>query len=209
MTERDVLMTGIGGQGVQLAAQLVARAAIAEGREVQLFGSYGGMMRGGNTDTTLVVGDAPIAAPPTTDRAWAAIVMHHEFAANTLAHVRSGGLVFANTNLVTVPLEGELADRFRVATVDATDLAVDAGNILVAAMVMIGAFAAATGFVGVDSLIDAVPAALPSYRTQHIELNRAALALGAAHAPAGIPHAWDAVTAASVAATVLEGVRHG
>ena len=50
--ERELLLTGIGGQGVQLAAQVLARAAIAEGRSVQMFGSYGGMMRGGNTEAT-------------------------------------------------------------------------------------------------------------------------------------------------------------
>jgi hypothetical protein len=46
--ERSMLMTGIGGQGIQLAAQVVARAAVLDGREAQRFGSYGGMMRGGN-----------------------------------------------------------------------------------------------------------------------------------------------------------------
>ena len=55
--EREVLLTGIGGQGVQLAAQVLAHAALDEGRDVQLFGAYGGMMRGGNTDATLVVAD--------------------------------------------------------------------------------------------------------------------------------------------------------
>ena len=59
MSERELLFTGIGGQGVQLAAQVIARAAIAEGKEVQLFGSYGGMMRGGDTLATLVIGDTP------------------------------------------------------------------------------------------------------------------------------------------------------
>ena len=191
--EHALLMTGIGGQGVQLAAQLLARAAIAEGREVQLFGSYGGMMRGGNTDTTLVIGDQPIEAPPTTDRAWAAIVMHPEFAPPTLAHVRPGGLVFANSSVVPLPFnDGD--DGFEVVPLPATDLAVDAGNILVAAMVMIGAFARATALVSLPSLVDAVPAALPSYRDQHVELNRRALTLGAEHAPAGLAPVW-AITA--------------
>jgi Pyruvate/2-oxoacid:ferredoxin oxidoreductase gamma subunit len=200
--ERDVLMTGIGGQGIQLAAQLLARAAIIERREVQLFGSYGGMMRGGNTDTTLVIGDEPIAAPPTTDRAWAAIVMHHEFAPLTLSHVRAGGMVFANTNLVPLPLEDGPDDHFVTFGIPATDLAVDAGNILAASMVMIGAFAAATGLVGIDALLEAVPAALPADRTQHVELNRQALRLGAAQAPAGVPAAWGPVEA-----TIAGGAR--
>ena len=63
--ERELLVTGIGGQGIQLAALVIARAALAEGREVQLFGSYGGMMRGGNTEATLVVADGPVESPPT------------------------------------------------------------------------------------------------------------------------------------------------
>ena len=57
--ERELVMTGIGGQGIQLAAQVLARAALSEGRQVQLFGSYGGMMRGGNTEATVVVADGP------------------------------------------------------------------------------------------------------------------------------------------------------
>ena len=36
------MLSGIGGQGVQLAAQVLARAAMREGRFVLLFGSYGG-----------------------------------------------------------------------------------------------------------------------------------------------------------------------
>jgi len=52
--ERELLMAGIGGQGVQLAAQLLAKAATGSGRHAQLFGSYGGMMRGGNTDATVI-----------------------------------------------------------------------------------------------------------------------------------------------------------
>ena len=41
--ERHVLLTGIGGQGVQLAAQVLARSALFEGPRRQLSGSYGGI----------------------------------------------------------------------------------------------------------------------------------------------------------------------
>ena len=59
---------GSAGRAIQLAALVIARAALAEGREVQLFGSYGGMMRGGNTEATLVVADGPVESPPTVGR---------------------------------------------------------------------------------------------------------------------------------------------
>ena len=77
--EREITLTGIGGQGIQLGAQVLARAAALEDREVLLFGSYGGTMRGGPTDSTLVVGDGPISAPPIVSQTWSAIAMHHEF----------------------------------------------------------------------------------------------------------------------------------
>ena len=79
VTEREVLLTGIGGQGVQLAAQVLARAAVLEGRDVLLFGVYGGAMRGMNTDGTVVVGDGPIQSPPLLSSTWSAIAMHDRF----------------------------------------------------------------------------------------------------------------------------------
>ena len=50
--EREVLFTGIGGQGVQLAAKVLALAATRDDREVMSLGTYGGTMRGGKTDAT-------------------------------------------------------------------------------------------------------------------------------------------------------------
>src|ERR1041385_110304 len=92
--ERELLMTGIGGQGIQLAAQVIARAAIVEGQHVPLFGSYGGMMRGGKTEATIVFSDHAIEAPPTVGRSWSAMVMHLEHAPDVVRRVVDGGLLF-------------------------------------------------------------------------------------------------------------------
>jgi len=43
--ERELLVTGIGGQGVQLATQVLARALTLENRYVMSLGTYGGTMR--------------------------------------------------------------------------------------------------------------------------------------------------------------------
>lgn len=182
--ETSLLMSGIGGQGIQFAAQVLARAAIHEGLEVQLFGSYGGMMRGGNTETTLVLSDRPIDAPPTVDQAAAGIVMHHEHAAATLAHLAPDTTLFLNRPIVTaahVPMT--LAASATLIEVPAADLAVDAGSILLATMVMLGAFATVTGLVSAAALEQAVAGSLPSYRQQHIDANLGALRLGARSAP--------------------------
>ncbi len=101
MTERELLITGIGGQGVQLAAQVVARAATLEGRDVMFFGVYGGMMRGGPTDSTVVIGDEPITSPPVVSRAWSAIAMHDEHWAPLVPRLRPGAIVFVNDETFT------------------------------------------------------------------------------------------------------------
>src|SRR5207244_779443 len=131
-------MSGIGGQGVQLAAQVLARAALAEGRAVQLFGSYGGMMRGGNTEATVVLADGPIEAPPTVGRTWSAILMHHDYAEPTLRRLRAGSVVLVNTTVFSAPFE---RDGRTIVEIPASDLAVDAGSVMTASMVMVGAYA--------------------------------------------------------------------
>ena len=189
--ERELVLTGIGGQGVQLAAQVLARAAIAEGRSAQMFGSYGGMMRGGNTEATLVIADGDIGAPPTVAETWSAIFMHHDFSEPTRAKLHSGSLVLVNTTV----FEGSFGDEYQVVDVPATDLAVDLGNIMTASMIMLGAYAAATGMVALDSLDAAVTASLPSYRSQHVARNVAAIRAGFEFAPRDLSPAWTGALA--------------
>jgi Pyruvate/2-oxoacid:ferredoxin oxidoreductase gamma subunit len=189
--ERELLVSGIGGQGVQLATTVVARAAIAEGRQVQLFGSYGGMMRGGNTETNLVIADGPIAAPPTVGDAWSAILMHHDYSGPTREKLRAGSIVFVNSSVYEDSGDAALdRDAWTVVDVPAMDLAVDLGNVLVGSMVITGAFARYTGLVGIDALTAAVAEALPPYRVKHIDLNQTALRAGWDHQGAAAIDAW-------------------
>ncbi len=168
-------MTGIGGQGVQLGAQVLARAAVLEGRHAMIFGTYGGEMRGGNTDSTLVVADAPISTPPIVSHTWGAVVMHHEFWEPTRAKLRPGSVVFLNSTL----FEGEF-DRspYTVIEVSASRLAIELGARSAGSMVMVGAVAAATGLVKLESLVRAMENALPSYRKKHVPDNAKALQTG-------------------------------
>jgi 2-oxoglutarate ferredoxin oxidoreductase subunit gamma len=185
--ERELLLTGIGGQGVQLAAQVVAKAAIGAGLEVQVFGSYGGMMRGGNTDATLVVGDGPIQAPPTVTNAWSALLVHPEFAAPILARVQPGGLVLFNETLFAGG-----PPRPDAVGVPATALG---GAPVNASLVMVGAYLAITRLVTLELALAAVDDALPSYRKQHVAGCHQALRTGYEAAPGTRVDAWPKVTA--------------
>jgi Pyruvate/2-oxoacid:ferredoxin oxidoreductase gamma subunit len=197
--ERELLMTGIGGQGVQLASAVLAHAAVAEGREAQLFGSYGGMMRGGSTETTVVVADAPIESPPTVSRAWAVLVMHHEHAGAALARLRAGGLAFLDSTLTPeLPAVEAALGEATIVEVPAGELARGAGNMMAASMVMVAACAGGTGLVGLDALLDATRSLLPAYRAQHLEVNERALRSGYGVLPDPLASAWgERVVAAS------------
>lgn len=191
--EREVVLTGIGGQGVQFAAQLIAQAAVREGRSVLMFGSYGGMMRGGNTDATVVVADRTIEAPPTVSAAWAGVVMHHDYWSSVERQMRPGSLVFCNSTV----FRGELdRNAWIVFDIPVTDLAVDLGNIMTASVVMTGALAATTGLVSLDALVAVVPEVLPPYRVKHVEINQRALRAGFDAAVANSHPAWPAEVAA-------------
>lgn len=186
MAEYELLLTGIGGQGVQLAAQIVARAATLEGREVMFFGIYGGMMRGGNTDSTVVVADSPITAPPVVSRAWSSIAMHDEFWEPIEPKLKSGGLVLVNAST----FESEIHAPVTVHRIHATELAVEIGNPQAGTMVMIGVYSALTGLVSLDSAIEGMKLSIPAYRRQHIEANERALRAGYAAAPDAPHPAW-------------------
>lgn len=184
--ERELLITGIGGQGVQLAAQVIAKAATLEGRDVMFFGIYGGMMRGGNTDSTVVVADGPITTPPVVARAWSAIAMHDEFWAALEPRIRADGFVLVNDSTFA----REIPPPVTVHRIGATELAAQLDNPLGGAMVMVGAYGALTGLVSLDALVAGMQDSVPSYRQQHLAANERTIRAGWDTVPAGAHPAW-------------------
>src|SRR5947209_1909531 len=173
--EREVLLTGIGGQGVQLAARTLAFAAVRDDREVMVFGTYGGSMRGGNTDSTVIIGDQPLQTPPTVDEAWSALAMHHAYWPDVARLIRPGGIVVIDSSV----FRGDVGlAECRVVEVEASTIATDLGTPQAASMVALGAFAAATGLVTLDALLAAAEEVLPPYRAQHTAANAVALRTG-------------------------------
>lgn len=177
--EREVVITGIGGQGIQLMAKILAQAAVRTGRFVMLFGIYMGMMRGGPSESTVVVGDDEITAPPIIPETWSALAMHPNGLESLLPRVRSGGLLVLNTTLVTEPV---VRHDLRIVGLPATALAERAGNIMGAGMVALGAFAEVSGLVPAEEIVDAMRECLPSHRRHLAEANAGYVAAGVAHA---------------------------
>ena len=204
--EREVLITGFGGQGIQLAAQTLARAAALEGRQVSLFGVYGGSMRGGNTDSTVVIGDTPIEAAPIVSRAWSAIIMSTKFwepsgrGSGLARKLVPGGLALLNSSLAAG--DGPDPEQFQVVEVPATDVASQAGRELGQTMVMLGAYAKVTEVVSVESLVAGMTESLPEYRRQHAAGNAEMIHAGYdLHDLRRVPF-WDVSVTGSVAGSV-------
>jgi Pyruvate/2-oxoacid:ferredoxin oxidoreductase gamma subunit len=167
---------------VQLAAQSLARSAAIEDRDVTMFGVYGGSMRGGNTDSAVVIGDAPIQAPPIVSQAWSAIVMsmrYWEPGPRSMGMSRKlvrGGLMLLNSSLCD--LTAPARDRFRVVDVPATEIATLAGSEQAQTMVMLGAYAKVTSVVQVNSIIAGMEESLPDYRKKNAAANAEMIRVG-------------------------------
>lgn len=174
--EREVIITGIGGQGIQLMAKVLAHAAHGAGKQVMLFGIFQGMMRGGSSASTVVVSDTVIQAPPIISHTWSVLAMHPMGLPDAAAKLRPGGVLFVNSTLVTATPRTD-AQLIRM---PATRLAEQAGNPMGAGMLALGAFCAATQLVEPDALGAAINDSLPPHRQHLAEQNRALLASGAA-----------------------------
>jgi 2-oxoglutarate ferredoxin oxidoreductase subunit gamma len=190
--ERAVAMTGIGGQGIQLIAKLMAEAGIREGRQVMMFGMFGGMIRGGSSESTVVLADDEIVSPPIVPEVWAVLAMHPGGVAKVTTKVRPGVVLVRNAPMV--PLPRDWSDAKDIA-IPATDLAKSMGQPLGAGMIALGALAEATRIVALPSLVDALAGVLPPHRQKHIAANRACLERGAAwvreQGPAAEGVAWS------------------
>jgi len=183
-------MSGIGGQGVQLAAKMLAHAGMLEGRHVMQFSMFMGSMRGGSSECTVVVADEPVEAPPVVPHAWAAVAMHPSELKLLERKLRPGSLVLYNKTLLAEPAT---RPDCRWEPVDAGRIAIDLKYAQGQSLVALGAFCALTGIVGNDSLEEGLKQMLPPYRHQTIPINVQCLVAGAAAVAdrAGTARAWN------------------
>jgi Pyruvate/2-oxoacid:ferredoxin oxidoreductase gamma subunit len=172
---RDVILTGIGGQGIQLCAKVLANAAVADGHHVMLSSYFGGEMRGGRTEATVISRDGPIVGlPPIVPRLEAMIVLHPAFLADALPRLTADPLVVADEWTWT---DDDAPGR--IVRVPAREIAADLGAPVASGLALVGAFAALTDSAGADALATATRDLVPPHRAAALQANLAALAAGA------------------------------
>ncbi len=176
MHNERIIIAGFGGQGIMTMGQLIAQAALDEGRQVSWLPSYGPAMRGGRANCNVIVDDEEIASPIVHGDATSVLIMNVP-SLSFVADLVPGGLALVNTSMVDVPVD---RDDVRAFYVPATGLAVEAGDRRTTNMVMLGAFAEMTHCVGTESVLRALEAKLGGAKAALMDVNRRAFALGGA-----------------------------
>lgn len=171
--KEKIIISGHGGQGVVVAGSLLANTAIAENLHVTGMVSYGGEMRGGTANASLVISDKPIGSP-VIDRATAAILLNQPSLDKFEPLLSPGGLLLVNSSLT---VRGPRRTDLTLLPLDATRLAEELGNPRAANMILIGAFIRKTGLLSLERALKNIEVVFPHH--EHWEINRQALRRGA------------------------------
>ncbi|KPJ92919.1 MAG: hypothetical protein AMS18_06405 [Gemmatimonas sp. SG8_17] len=186
MPVTNVLLAGVGGQGVVLASELLALAAIAAGHDAKQGEFHGVAQRGGSVFSHVRFGDR-VFSPTTRQGEVHFLLALEKLEALRYAHfVRAGGDILVNDHEIepirTMDERPYPKDAvaflknkgFAVKVLKATELAVELGNHRAANAVMLGALAEQLeipGAVWVNVLNSRIPERL-------LELNRKAFEIG-------------------------------
>jgi len=174
MMETSIVIAGFGGQGVLLAGQVLAYAAMDYGRYVTWIPSYGPEMRGGTANCTIIISDKPIGAPIVAHPGIAVVLNRPSFDKYEPL-VRPGGLLVVNSSLVAV--QSGRADIESV-YVDANDMAAEWGTAKMLNMVMVGAMVAKRPILPLTAIEQALTNHLPADKAHLLEANLQVLQRG-------------------------------
>jgi len=130
--QQQIIISGVGGQGVLFITRLLAEAAINKGMPVITSETHGMAQRGGTVVSHLKVGDfnSPLIRPAQAD---GLIALKAESVAAHGAYVRDGGWIVANN---TGTLDHETTGA--VLTIDAEDTARQINNLRAINLIMLG-----------------------------------------------------------------------
>jgi 2-oxoglutarate ferredoxin oxidoreductase subunit gamma len=145
-----IRIAGYGGQGIILAGEILAYAAVLEGKESTAIGSYGSAARGGLTTSEVIIDNEFIPAP-FVEKADILIAMSDEGYNKYLNTVSPDGLIIADQGMVTP------RDFPQQYLLPITKLALqELRTTVVTNMLMLGALSAITQIVSKPALISAV-----------------------------------------------------
>ena len=151
----EIRWHGRGGQGAVTSAELVAQAAISEGKYAQAFPTFGPERRGAPVQAfTRIDAAKPIRMRSEVLEPDVVIVFDLTLMASVpvTSGLKNGGLVIMNTRKPVAELKSEYGITGKVATVDASTIAREALGIPIVNTTMIGALIKATGAINLESM---------------------------------------------------------
>ncbi len=172
----EIVMSGFGGQGIMYMGDLLAQAAVQEGRNATFFPTYGAAMRGGTANCIVIISDYEIGSP-LLRHPDATILMNQPSLERFEPMIKQGGLMVCNASMIdrtTSKRNGEL----RAVWIPVTEISRNvAGNERSANIVAFGAFLNAEPIVRLET-IETIFRQLPAQKKAMIEKNLAALRAG-------------------------------
>ena len=153
---KNVMIVGVGGQGTLLASRILGNAVIDEGFDVKVSEVHGMSQRGGSVVTYVKFGDKVYS--PVIDKGEADIILAFEQleAYRALPWLKKGGRIIVNeqkinpmpviTGAANYPenIIEKLKEMCSVTSLDALELAKEAGSIKTVNVVLIGVLAKST-----------------------------------------------------------------
>jgi indolepyruvate ferredoxin oxidoreductase beta subunit len=200
--KRDIVLAGVGGQGILTLAVLIANAAMREGLNVRQAEVHGMSQRGGAVDAHVRLSDGLLFSD-LVPKARADLILATEplEALRHLDYLSPSGLIVTNSvtveNIPDYPPREELMQLLqgcgrKVYLIDAGAVAKEAGSARAQNVVLLGA---ASEFVGLrpESLQGAVSERFANKKKTLADMNLRALRLGALRIQQMVPHTVSGV----------------
>lgn len=167
---KEVIFSGIGGQGVILAGKLLCSAAAGEGYTVSLSPAYGQEKRGGRTSCQCVISEK--IGSPVISAADLVLVMDDRSLSDYEKKVKTDGYLLINTSMVkTEPHRTDI----KTIRIPVNEIAGKTGNSRTANMVALGVALKCLGVLPIDKVKDQIDQQMKS---SVAEVNKAALQAG-------------------------------
>ena len=173
--EKVCLLAGFGGQGVLLAAEVLANGFMIDDKNTSWYPSYGAEMRGGTVNCTVKVSDDEIGDVQCS-KADYVIVLNQASFDKFESIVRSGGTIIVNTSLAK---ENKLRNDINYVFLPITQLAEEKlGNVRMSNILALGVLSKVSKLISVEIIEKALSNVLPPHRQNLIPKNVEALKLG-------------------------------
>jgi indolepyruvate ferredoxin oxidoreductase beta subunit len=175
--EFNILINGVGGQGVILMSELLGRAAVADNLRVRGSEILGMAVRGGSVTSSIRLGDDVYGPLIPTGKCQVMVSMEPSEALRNISYLSKSSLVLLNT-AVTIPFTVSIGESSypsleaimeklakasgRIVQMDASKLAQEAGNLLTTNIVMLGALFSAGLPIKIATIKDTIQSHFPA-----------------------------------------------